>query len=408
MPDDIRPDDIRPGGIHIEPLDQRKVSQRRKRYSEQLPQQLGQIPGEWRELLARWVRRGGNSRWETLRNDAGLTNIQMAQSLLDWLLREGWATVVEQRQHGGWWPQSVELRSLPQLRATLGISDKIQDAQRWLAAREELQACCRETLAPALLALDELPVQRALARHDLIAALQRWQDAQQCGTRRDFALFARNDTKGISEAEWNWLEQTLDLAEFRIERHTPLLLISASLALNTPRGQLDLASCAGFAALTPDTLQSATSASVTTASGAMGRWQLVENRTSFERVARQREHDTGVIWLPGFPPGWWRKAVGQLLDLAPAPAHIACDPDPAGIAIALKAAELWQQRGLVWQPWKMAADDLAALRARKPLTEADKLQLGALHQATALPAQLAGLAEWMLEHGEKGEQEGYL
>lgn len=403
MPDEIGADGIRPGGIQIEPLDQRKVSQRRKRYSAQLPQQLGQIPGEWRELLARWVRRGGNSRWETLRNDAGVTNIQMAQSLLDWLLREGWAVVVEQRQHGGWWPQSVELRNLPQLRAALGISDKVQDAQSWQAARAELHSCCGETLAPALLALDELPVQRALARHDLIAALQRWQDAQQCGTRRDFALSARNDTKGISEAEWNWLDQTLDLAEFRIERHTPLLLISASLTLSSPHGHLELASCADFAALTPATLQA-----VTSASGTISHWQLVENRTSFERVARQRKHDAGVIWLPGFPPGWWRTAVGKLLDLCPAPAHIACDPDPAGIAIALKAAELWHERGIEWQPWKMSATDLAALRVRKPLTEPDKLHLAALQQATALPAPLAELAGWMLEHGEKGEQEGYL
>lgn len=389
--------------IRIESLDQRKVSQRQKRYREHLPQQLGQIPSEWRELLTRWVRRGGNSRWETLRNDAGVTGIQMAQSLLDWLLREGWAVVMEQRQHGGWWPHSVELRNLPQLRAALGISDKEQDAQRWLATREELQSCCGSNLAPALLALDELPTQRALARHDLIAALQRWQDAQQSGTRRDFALFARDDTKGVSEAEWNWLEQTLDLAEFRIERHTPLLLLSAPLTLRLPRGQLDLASCADFASLTPSTLQN-----ITAVSGAISHWQLVENRTSFERVARQREHDEGVIWLPGFPPNWWRNAVRQLLDLAPAPAYIACDPDPAGIAIALKAAELWHERSIAWLPWKMSATDLAALRVRKPLTEVDRLQLASLRQETALPTQLAELAKWMLEHGEKGEQEGYL
>ena len=97
MPDDIR----------IEPLDQRKVCQRRKRYCEHLPQQLEQIPSEWRELLTRWVRRGGNSRWETLRNDTGVTGIQTAQSLLDWLLREGWAIVVEQRQNGGWLPRAA-------------------------------------------------------------------------------------------------------------------------------------------------------------------------------------------------------------------------------------------------------------------------------------------------------------
>ena len=397
MPDNI------PGGIVTEALDRRKVSQRRKRYREHLPQQLGLIPSEWHELLARWVRRGGNSRWETLRNDAGVTGIQLAQSLLDWLLREGWASVVEQRSHGGWWPQSVELRNLPQLRAALGIGDKEQDAQRWQDVRANLQNQCDSSLVPALLALDELPVHRALARHDLVSALQRWQDAQQSGTRRDFALFARDDTKGVSDAEWNWLEQTLDLSEFRIERHTPLLLLSAPLALTLPRGILDLASCADFAALTPETLQAATAASST-----VTRWQLVENRTSFERVARQRAADAGVIWLPGFPPSWWLTAVGKVLSLAPAPAHIACDPDPAGIAIALKAAELWRERKLDWQPWKMSATDLAALRVRKPLTAQDREQLAALHRGTPLPPQLAELADWMQQNGEKGEQEGYL
>lgn len=397
------PDNIGPDGFITEALDQRKVSQRRKRYREHPPQQLELIPGEWRELLARWVRRGGNSRWETLRNDAGVTGTQLAQSLLDWLLRAGWAAAVEQRSHGGWWPQSVELRNLPQLRATLGIGDKEQDAQRWQAVRTALQNQCGSSLVPALLALDELPVHRAVARHDLVSALQRWQDAQQSGTRRDFALFARDDTKGVSDAEWNWLEQTLDLSEFHIERHTPLLLLSAPLALTLPHGQLDLANCPDFAALTPETLQAATAAS-----GTVKRWQLVENRTSFERVARLRAADAGVIWLPGFPPGWWLTAVGKILSLAPAPAHIACDPDPAGIAIALKAAELWRERKLDWQPWKMSATDLAALRVRKPLTEGDKLQLAALRQEPTLPASLAELAAWMQEHGEKGEQEGYL
>jgi hypothetical protein len=401
-PDDVRTSGI-PGGIITVPLDQRKVSQRRKRFCERQPEQLGQIPGEWRELLARWVKRGGNSRWETLCKDAGVTGNQVAHGLLEWLLREGWASVVEHRQHGGWWPQALELRNMPKLRAALGINDKTQDAQRWQTAREKLESLCGVNLAPALLALDELPVNRALARYDLVAALQRWQDAQKSGTRRDFAFEARGDTKGVSEAEWNWLERTLDLAEYRIERHTPLLLLSAPLTLMLPHGQLDLAVCADFAALTPDTLQSATSAT-----GVITHWKLVENRTSFERAARQRCHDEGVIWLPGFPPDWWRKSVGHLLDLAPAPAHIACDPDPAGIAIAMLAAELWRQRQLAWQPLKMGADDLSGLSARKALCEPDRQQLESLLAADALPAMLAGLAHWMLEHGEKGEQEGYL
>lgn len=388
--------------VLIEPLDGRALCKRRRRHRAETATQLELIPLEWRELLIRWVKRGGNSRWETLLKDAGKANLVMASALLEWLLRQGWANVIEERKLGEWWPQSVELRNLPQLRGALGISDREQEAQRWQASRARLHAQCGDSLAPALLALDELPVHRALARHDLIAALQRWQEAQHSGTRRDFALAARDDTKGISESEWNWLEQTLDLAEFCIERHTPLLLISATLTLNLPNGKLDLGTCADFAALTPATLQG-----VSILSGKVNCWQLVENRTSFERVARLRAPDVGVIWLPGYPPGWWCNAVRKLLTLSPAPAQLACDPDPAGIAIALKAAELWQEQRLDWLPWKMSATDLADLRVRKPLTDADRQQLAALRKIT-LPAALAELAAWMLERGEKGEQEGYL
>lgn len=386
-----------------EPLDKRRVCQKRRRSATCPPHPLDTLPAEWRELLARWVGRNSNSRWETLCNDAGANRVQLAYALLDWLLRSGWAAVTQQWKHGDWLPQRVELLHQPQLRAALGLRDKDDEAQRWQEIRSSLQTLDDPTLSPAVLSLDELPVRRALARQDLVFKLHAWQMQQRSGTRRDFALFARGDTKAVNDSEWNWLESVTDPAEFGIERHTPLLLIAAPLRLHMPQGQLDLAASPDFAALTPATVQA-----VARASGTVRRWQLVENRTSFERVAKQRELDSGVIWLPGFPPGWWRAAVGQLLDLAPASAHIACDPDPAGIAIALKAAELWRERGLAWHPWKMAAADLAALRVRKPLTEGDRLQLAAVRQEPALPDPLSELLEWMLGHGEKGEQEGYL
>jgi hypothetical protein len=392
-----------PETIQIEALDERALCKRRRRFRSDPATELELIPAEWRELLARWVKRGGNSRWETLLKVAGTANLALADNLREWLLRQGWAIIIEEREHGDWWPRSVELRNLPILRAELGISDKEQDALRWQTLRAELQQSCDTPLAPALLALDKLPLRHALSRCELVAALQHWQDAQRSGTRRDFALFTRGDTKGLSESEWNWLEQTLDMAEFRIERHTPLLLLAASLTFLLPHGQLDLALCPDFAALTPTTMQK-----VSATSGTISCWILVENRTSFERVAKNREPGTGIVWLPGYPPGWWLDAVSRLLALSPAPAQIACDPDPAGIAIALKAAELWRERGLAWQPWKMSASDLASLRVRKPLTEGDKLQLAALQQEPALPAALNELLEWMLEHAEKGEQEGYL
>lgn len=386
-----------------EPLDKRRVCQKRRRKATCSPQALDTLPAEWRELLARWVRRGGNSHWETLCNDAGTNRLQLAYALLDWLLRSGWAAVTQQWKHGDWLPQRVELLHQPELRKALSLRDKDDESLRWQEIRTSLQTLDNEALLPAILALDDLSTQRALARHDLIFKLHDWQAQQQCGTRRDFALFARGDTKALSESEWSWLESAIDLAELRIERHTPLLLIAAPLHLQMANGQLNLATSPDFSALTPATVQA-----VTAVSGTASHWQLIENRTSFERVARNREPDVGVIWLPGFPPSWWREAVGRVLDLAPAPARIACDPDPAGIAIALKAAELWRERGLDWQPWKMSVGDLAALRVRKPLTEGDRLQLAALRQKATFPSLLSDLLVWMLEHGEKGEQEGYL
>lgn len=386
-----------------EPLDKRRACQKRRRAAAGEPQPLDALPAEWRELLVRWVQRGGNSRWETLRKDAGATNVQRADDLLGWLMRAGWSAVVEQWRHGAWWPQQVELLHLPQLHAALGLRDRDDEAQRWEEIRARLQALGDTAFSMAIPALDGLPVSRALARAELIFRLHDWHIQQRSGTRRDFALFARGATKAVTDAEWGWLEAVLDLAEFNIERHTQLFLAAAPLTLITPLGRIDLAASPDFAALTP-----ATASMATAALGCVTHWHLIENRTSFERLARRREADVGVIWLPGYPPGWWHEAMGCLLGLAPAPARISCDPDPSGMAIALKAAEAWRARGLDWQPWKMSSSDLAALPAHKPLTDADRQQLTALLADSALPPALAELGEWMMRHNEKGEQEGYL
>jgi hypothetical protein len=55
----------------------------------------------------------------------------------------------------------------------------------------------------------------------------------------------------------------------------------------------------------------------------------------------------------------------------------------------------------------MDASDLARLRSRQPLSSSDRELLRRLMQSD-LPPTLAGLANWMSENAEKGEQEGYL
>ena len=371
---------------------------RRQRVSDQPPRGLDALPDDWRQLLKRWVRRGGDSRWDTLRNDAGVGGQNRAQALLDWLLDNGWIQLDEKFERAAWWPYRVRFREAAQMRAALGIVDQDTVATRWQAMRATLSSD-----TPLLDALDSLPPKTALARADLAAALARWQLEQRSGTLRDFALYTRGTTKAITPAEWAWLGEATDLAEWGIERHTPLLLIAAPATLHLPHAELNLAACADFCALTPATLAAATAAH-----SAPARWHLVENRTSFERVARTRAADAGVIWLPGFPPSWWREAVAHLLTLAPAPAAIACDPDPAGVAIALQAGVIWQTAGLNWQPSHMDIATLQSLPSHSPLSTWDGARIAQMQQEPNLPATLSTLLDYMQRNNVKGEQEGSL
>lgn len=371
---------------------------RRQRESDQPPRGLDALPEDWRQLLKRWVRRGGDSRWDTLRNDAGVGGQSRAQALLEWLLDNGWIQLDEKFERAAWWPYRVRFRDVARLRTTFGIVDTDAVAARWLSRRADLPSD-----TPLLDALDTLPPRTALARTDLAMALARWQLEQRSGTQRDFALYARGATKAITSAEWAWLGEAIDLGQWGIERHTPLLLIAAPVTLHLPHAALNLAACADFSALTPATLTAATAAR-----GMPTRWHLVENRTSFERLARTRAADAGVIWLPGFPPRWWCEAVAHMLTLAPAPAAIACDPDPAGIAIALQAGALWQTAGLDWQPSHMDIATLQSLPSHSTLNTWDGVRIAQLQQEPSLPATLGALLDYMQRHNVKGEQEGIL
>jgi len=337
-------------------------------------------PSAWRALAVSWTRRasGGNARckWNTLLSAAGGTAFETAHDLLEALLSGGWVSLDEVWRDGRWQPLWIEFVALPDLRKTLGLPES--------GARQA--------------AIEQ-------ARAGLLAALERWlafPERPEQATRRDFSQFARGDTKGITAAEWDWLDAQVDLAACGITNHAPLLCLAAPLVLQMPRGQLNLAAAPDFLALPPSTLEQCNGAE-----SAVTLWSLVENRTSFERVARNRGPAEGVLWLPGFPPGWWQTAITHLLQLAPAPARVACDPDPAGIEIAMHAGRLWNNAGLDWRPWRMSPGDLARLTQRKPLSDHDRARLAALG-TLVLPLELDELAAALAMTGEKGEQEGYL
>lgn len=397
------PSEIDAHGIVSEYLDvgaKVTLKGRRKRHHPGPPTPLDALPDAWRALLTRWAKSGERRKWATLLKEAGPSRIEAAHALFDWLLRGAWTNVEEIRESSRWKPLWIEFREHATLCRALGLADSDEVIRSWHEAKNH--RFDDAALEAAARALSDLPPARAVARHGLLTALESWREDNRRGTRRDFAQTARGDTKAISTAEWNWLENQLDLPNWGVERHAPLLLLRAPLVLNTPDGAIDLAAAPDFIALSADTIAAAISVQ-----GEIGCWRMVENRTSFERTARQYGTSDAIVWLPGFAPSWWKNALGVLLRFAPAPALIACDPDPAGIEIALDAGEVWRAAEIGWQPWQMSADDLAALPRRKPLTERDRQRLSALCGGN-LPNALAVLAAWMETHGEKGEQEGLL
>lgn len=392
----------------VEYLDSLRLHKKRRRYMDIAPSPVDVLPAEWRDMLALWLRLGGNSRWETLLKKAGVDRKATAEALLNWLVEHGWAIVNEERKHGEWWPYHLELRAQARLRQALGLPDMDALAQQWHDQREQLQqsAATQPQLYDVMTALDAMPLSRVNARAALVLALLEWQNQARSGSFRDFALFARGDTKALSNSEWDWLNQCFELAEYGVSAHTPLLYLSADFCLNSAAGSLDLSQAVPFAAL-PHTLFG--SLSTITADTALRTWICVENLTSFERLATQRTSDTAIVWIPGFPPAWWLNTMSHLLSLCPAPLQVACDPDPAGIRIAIKAISHWQAHHLDARPWRMGVAELKGCKHKKPLNDYDKTQLQSLmNDASALPESLAELVEYMMDTQQKAEQESYL
>ncbi len=372
---------------------------RKRRGCKPRPDDVVLWPAPWRDLLREWLKQGGARRkWTNLLMAAGSQRVQEAWQLLDALLKAGLIEVEEHRDNTRWQPLWLEFLNLEAARELVGLANR--EKVRQLREEQEGTDFQNPILSGLFESLGEMPAERAIRRHGILVALDQWISGGYSGTRRDFALFARGDTKGISSAEWSWIEAVLSLENVGISRHTPAIWLRAPLALRTAAGMLDLRCVPDCIALTPETIDH-----LVACEGRIVNWRILENRTVFERVARHRGYVDGVVWVPGFAPSWWKHGVDRLLSLSPAPALVACDPDPAGIEIALDVGRVWAEKGLDWAPWGMDAGTLYTLPKRKALNEDDTSRLSRL-MSQPLPVMLRELASWMLHNGEKGEQEG--
>lgn len=367
------------------------------------PAALPALDVDERELLMDWLRGSADTRrWQALLEAAGAARIELAARLADKALATGLCTLKESFERGRWQRASLAWVELEALQAALGLPTQSQHDARRQALAERLLALmddARVGEAAQGLAESRMALGLAEARAALLEALRDWVAEGDTGLRRDFAL-RLGHTKAVSDGEWQWLERYFDLPALGIGAFAPELTLAGPLTLHWP-GELrvDLG-VASFISLPVESLACLERVTPPT------RWWLIENRASFEKQAARREPGVALVWIAGRPTHGWMAGMTRLLQLAPAPAVISADADPAGIEIVLAAAQPWVAAGLPWTAMAMEAErlDRAGLQ---PLGRFDRAVLERLATA-ALPPELAALRDALGERGVKAEQEGWL
>lgn len=395
-----------PTAMHITPGTKGK----RTRQSLQPLTVLPSLGSAAQAVLLKWLKSDAQERsWQSLLQAAGSSQLDAADTLLQALLGCGAVVLKEEFRNGQWRPWRVVWTDLEALQALLGLPGRTQREADKLSLNAQLQALVHEhpgLAAAAHSVMNEpLPAASRAARAELLQALVQWEQAQRQGLRQDFALAARGHTKSITKSEWEWLQATTPLEALGIGRFEPLLWLAGSIALCPVREEGAAAlslSGFGFAGLPCRNF-----APPMHVARVPERYWLVENRASFERQAATLAPDCCLVWLPGRPGNAWMQAMRYLLRHAPAPARISCDPDPAGIQIAMTAGALWNEVNIPWQTSHMAPDDWCGA-ATLSLNDYDKRVLAELQVYPELPTALATLRDYLISSGTKAEQEGWL
>lgn len=346
-----------------------------------------------RDILGRFR---SDWRWDRVLAVAGHQRVEIAYTLLSTLLEAGYIKLVERRDARGWQPVCIVPVATRELRVLAGIKERDEVLAALAKALEYQGHTALTHRLQTRLHTGRLDVRLRRAR--LTPHLDRWFENGRSGTRRDFALFATGHTKGIEDADWRWLEVNGVLEPAGIVEHVPLLLVGGAFAIfDVHQRTLDISIARGPVGLPASAIIHSIKISTPAA------WIIIENRTVFDKTCALQSN-VGLLWVPGYAPTWWLDAVGALLDRAPARAVIACDPDPAGIEIAVRVLGPWKNRNLAWRVAGMDATALEALPSRVPLSLWDR---EALARVGELPVQLDDLRQALINSSMKGEQEGY-
>lgn len=399
----------------------RKRGQRDRCADCDIPATLPLLDRGQSDVLKRWLKEDALRRsYDVLVKAAAPESLECAERLCDNLLTHGWIVRHEKHIRGTWRWEALTWRDLPRLQALLGVVSAAQrtqarqvqfaEAQAWLrqrAATADSVALDPDLLEELTHALAQLQTEITLradvlaARLHLWRAIAGWHDEDQQGTRREFALYARDRTKAVTDAEWRWLETSFDLERLRINRFAEVGWLAGAVELRWGARSLPCDALHFCGVPLADLLR-------IDAVSAPQRWWLIENRASFERQAQQRDAGVAVVWMPGRPSHVWLQTMVHLLQKAPAPAWISADADPSGVDIACRVGSLWQAAGLAWTPWRMGLAELQATPQQWPLNAHDRRLLAVLLTQTDLPPALRALCETMQQEGRKAEQEAWI
>lgn len=182
---------------------------KRRRYSDVFdPDALPLLAGERHQLLRDWLKNSAPSRtWTALLKCAGTARIEMAESLREALLTCGAVELEERFSHAQWIPARLIWRDYELICGLLGIATRTTRQagfdRKWSAiAGQEWQTAA---LSDVYQELQGTAPDAGSVRLSLLSGLNAWLKEGRSGTRRDFSIFVRGQSKQIKPNEWAWI-----------------------------------------------------------------------------------------------------------------------------------------------------------------------------------------------------------
>lgn len=187
----------------------RRRTRRLRRADKKNTSAMSAWPAEWRELAITWLRAGGASvlSKSLLKTSGNLRHL--AYDAMEALLVAGWIELEDEFSRGAWVPHRLTWIDAEELRGLLGM--RRVDAEKALRDAALADAPTDNRLLPLHASLAARGTKLVLARVPLIQRLDAWVAGERSGTKQEFARFARGDGEVISDDEWAWLAEHVDL-----------------------------------------------------------------------------------------------------------------------------------------------------------------------------------------------------